>query len=162
MFCFFIELFSFRFQNTVEICNLFIVDHGFFLRKCKNDSDLFCYICGEMTASKYRRKISDRVKKLYLAYFGCAVENQDKNWAPHVCCLDYSNRLNKWFAGGKPTLSFAVPMLWREHKDHVTDCYFCLADTQGLCHNARNKILYPSLPSAISSVAHSDQLVTSA
>ena len=82
-----------------------------FRRKCKNDSDLFCYICGEMTASKYRRKITDRIKKLYLAYFGCAVADQDKNWAPHVCCLDCSNRLNKWFAGGKPTLSFAVLMV---------------------------------------------------
>ena len=43
-----------------------------------------------------------------LAYFGCAVADQDKNWALHVCSLDCSNRLNKWFAGGKPTLSFAV------------------------------------------------------
>ena len=90
-----------------------------FRRKCKNDSDLFCYICGEMTASKYRRKITDRIKKLYLAYFGCAVADQDKNWALHVCCLDCSNRLNKWFAGGKPTLLFAVPMVWREQKDHL-------------------------------------------
>ena len=129
-----------------------------FRRKCKNDPDLFCYICGEITASKYRRKLTDRIKKLYLAYFGCAVGDQDKNWAPHVCCLDCCNRLNKWFAGGKPTLSFAVPMVWREQKDHVTDCYFCLTDTQGFRHKTRKKILYPSLPSAIRPVAHSDQL----
>ena len=72
--------------------------------------------------------------------------------------LDCSNRLNKWFAGGKPTLSFAVPMVWREQKDHVTDCYFCLTDTQGFRHKTRKKILYPSLSSAIRPVAHSDQL----
>ena len=69
---------------------------------------------GEMTASKYRRKITNRIMKPYLAYFGCVVRDQDKNCATHVCCLDCSNRLNKWFAGGKPTLSFAVPMVWRE------------------------------------------------
>ena len=55
-----------------------------FRRKCKNDFDIFCHICGKMTARKYRRKLTDRIKKLYLAYFGCAVRDQDKNWAPHV------------------------------------------------------------------------------
>ena len=64
-----------------------------------------------MTASKHRQKITDRIKKLYLAYFICAVGDQDTHWAPHVCC---SNRINKWFAGEKPTLSFAVPMVWQE------------------------------------------------
>ena len=49
-------------------------------------------------------------------------------------------------------------MVWREQKDHVTDCYFCLTDTQGFRHKTRKKILYPSLPSAIRPVAHSDQL----
>ena len=93
------------------------------------------------------------IKKLYLAYFGfgCAVGDQDKNWAAHVCCLNCSNRLNKWFAGRKPTSSFAVPMVWREQKDHATDCYFCLTDTKVFRHKT-------SLPSAIRPVAHYDQL----
>ena len=130
-------------------------------RKCKNNSDLVCYICGEMTGSKHRRKITDPIKKLYLAYFGCAVGDQDKNWGPHVCCLDCSNcsnRLNKWFAGGKPTLSFVIPMVWREQKDHVTDCYFCFTGTLGFRHKTRKKIQYPCLQSAIRLLAHSDQL----
>ena len=112
-----------------------------FRRKCKNDADLFCYICGEITVSKYKRKITDRIKKLYLTHFECAVVYQDKNWAPHVYCLDCSDRLNKLFAGGKPSLSFAVPMVWREQKDYVTECYFCLTDTQGFRQKTRKKIL---------------------
>ena len=127
-------------------------------RRCKNDPDLFYYICGEMTASKYRQKITDPIKKLYLAYFGCALGDQDKSWAPHVCSLGCCNRLNKWFAGKKPTLPFAVPMVWRELKDHATDCYFCLTNTQGYNHIARKKIVYPSLPSTIRPVEHSDEL----
>ena len=111
-----------------------------------------------MTASKYIRKITDRIKKLYLTYFGCAFCDQDKNWASHVCCLDCCNRLNKWFAGEKFTLSFAVPMVWREQKVHATDCYFCLTNTQGYNHKTRKKIVYPSLPSAIRPVEHSDEL----
>ena len=55
-------------------------------------------------------------------------------------------------------LLFAVPMVWREQKDHVTDCYFCLTDTQGFHHKTRKKILHPILPSAIRPVAHSDEL----
>ena len=131
---------------------------AFFRCKYKNDPDLFCYICGEMTANKYRQKIINRIEKLYLAYFICSVGNQDKEWAPHVCCLECYNRLNKWFAGETPTLSFAVPMVWRDLKDYETDCYFCVTNTQGFHHKTRKKILYPSLPSAIRPVAHSDAL----
>ena len=50
-------------------------------------------------------------------------------------------------------------MIWREPKDHVTDCYFCLTKTEGF--NAKNKskiIIYPNLPSAIRPVAHCDEI----
>ena len=49
-------------------------------------------------------------------------------------------------------------MVWREQKDHATDCYFCLTNTQGFYQKTRKKILYPSLPFAIRPVAHSDEL----
>ena len=112
----------------------------------------FEIISGEMTASKYRRKITERIKKLYLAYIGCAVGNQDKIRL-HMFAV--------WTVltgsiSGKPILSFAVPMVWREQKDHVTNCYFCIANTQGFRHKTKKKILYPSLPSAIRPVAHFD------
>ena len=110
-----------------------------------------------MRANKYRGKITECIKELYLAYFGCAVDNQDKNWAPHFCCLNCSNRLNKWFAGEKHIVIF-VAMVWQEQKDHATDCYFCITNTQGFHQKTRKKILYPSLLSAICPVAHSDEL----
>ena len=31
-------------------------------------------------------------------------------------------------------------MVWREQKDHVTDCYFCLTNVQG--HNNVNLLLF--------------------
>ena len=67
-------------------------------RSCKNKPDAFCCICGEVTLSKYRRNLSNKIKSLYYAYYGCAVGDQDKDWAPHFCCLDCSNKLGKWFA----------------------------------------------------------------
>ena len=47
------------------------------------------------------------------------------------CCLDCSGKLSKWFSGKKVDMGFAVPMIWREQRDHITDCYFCLTKTKG-------------------------------
>ena len=46
----------------------------------------------------------DCTQKLSRAYFECAVlDDQDKNWDPNLRYLDFSNRLNKWFASKNPT-----------------------------------------------------------
>ena len=46
-------------------------------QSCQNDLDTFFCICGEWTLLKYRTNLSDKIKRLYCAYFGCVVENQD-------------------------------------------------------------------------------------
>ena len=126
-------------------------------RSCKNDPDTFCYICGELTLRKYRT-LTDKIKSLYYAYFGCAVGNQDKVWSPHYCRLDCSGKLRKWFLRKKVDMRFAVPMIWREQRHHIIDCYFCLTKTKGYKQRNRNKILYLNLPSAIRPVLHSADL----
>ena len=55
-------------------------------------------------------------------------------------------------------MPFAVPMVWREPKDHVTDCYFCLTNISGFSGKNKHKIKYPDVPSAIRPVPHSDEL----
>ena len=130
-------------------------------RSCKNDTDTFRYICGELTLLKYRRNLTDKIKRLYYAYFGCAVGDQGKVWSPHYCCLDCSGELSRWFLGKKVDMGFAVPMIWREQKDHITDCYFCLTKTKGYNQRNRKKILYPNLSSAICPVLHSADLPVS-
>ena len=60
--------------------------------------------------------------------------------------------------GEKVDMGFAVPMIWREQRDHITDCYFCLTKTKGYNQRNRKKILYPNLPSAIRPVPHSADL----
>ena len=55
-------------------------------------------------------------------------------------------------------LPFAVPMVWREPKDHMNDCDFCLCNIKGYLVEKRGRIKYPNLSSAIRPVLHSDEL----
>lgn len=55
-------------------------------RGCANSPNNFCYICGEFVVKKQQRNITDFVKKVYYAYFGIKLGDQDKTWAPHRVC----------------------------------------------------------------------------
>jgi hypothetical protein len=129
-------------------------------RVCVNKPDHFCYICGEMTFVKQKRTLSPLIKKAYHLYFGCKVGDQDKNWAPHICCYKCASNIRGWLSGKNRKMPFAVPMIWREPKDHVTDCYFCLTPPikKGFSEKKRSAIQYPNLQSAIRPVPHSDEL----
>ena len=52
-------------------------------------------------------------------------------------------------------------MIWREPRDHCTDCYFCLGKTSGYNKKNKYKIEYPNLPSAIRPVTHSAEIPVS-
>ena len=57
-------------------------------------------------------------------------------------------------------MPFAVPMVWREPKDHTTDCYFCITKTSGITAKTRRNVKYPDIPSAIRPVPHSPEPVS--
>lgn len=100
-------------------------------RKCKNDPNKFCYICGKIVFMGQEANITSFVKTCYFAYFGMKLGDQDKDFAPHVCCRTCVENLRRWSKGTLKSLPFGVPMVWREGKDHITDCYFCLTNLQG-------------------------------
>ena len=102
------------------------------MRKCKNDPDRFCYICGKVTLHSRQAKITQFVKKAYYAYFGVKLGDQDKAFAPHICCRTCVESLRLWSLKKIKSLPFGIPMVWREGKDHVTDCYFCMTNLQGM------------------------------
>ena len=49
-------------------------------------------------------------------------------------------------------------MIWREQRDHTTDCYFCITSVKGFNGKNKKSITYPNLPSAIRPIAHSDDI----
>ena len=65
-------------------------------RSCKNHPDCFCYICGEYKTVDTRKSITDFVRKVYYAYFGMKLRDQDNPWVPHVVCKTCVERLRQW------------------------------------------------------------------
>ena len=129
-------------------------------RKFSNSPDVFCYVCGEFTPTKDRRKITERVEKTYLRYFGVKIGDQDKPWAPHVICKVCQVKFIRWKSGTSSSFKFGVPIIWREATNCINDCYFCMVKT--VAFNAKSKffIKYPNIPSAIRPAAHSSEVQT--
>lgn len=127
-------------------------------RKCSNDPDIFCYICGSFTLKTQRRNITNFVKSVYLAYFKVPLGDQDKSWAPHKVCKTCVETLRSCSQGRNARLKFGVPMVWREPTNHSDDCYFCLVNVKGFNKKNKQHLQYPSIPSAIRPVAHSEEI----
>ena len=128
-------------------------------RGCLNKSNSFCYVCGDFTTVAQCRTITSLLlRTAYFHYFDCKISDQDKSWAPHICCKPCYNGLTAWFNGKKAAFNFAVPMVLREPRNHADDCYFCLTNITGFNAYSRKKIKYPNLRSAMRPVPHSDDL----
>ena len=89
-------------------------------RKCSNDPDSFCYICGRLTFTKKRMKIDDDVKQLYCNYFNISISNQDKSWVSHTTCKSCVGSSRRWnnAKSDVPGIPFKIPVIWREAASH--------------------------------------------
>jgi hypothetical protein len=123
-------------------------------RSCLNHPDNFCYICGHFTPCDQRKNLSSKVKVAYHHYFGVKVSDQDRTWAPHICCSICYVGLTQWLNGKRKCMPFAIPMIWREPRDHCSDCYFCLTNISGYSKKNKSAILYPNCESALKPVPH--------
>ena len=67
--------------------------------------------------------------------------------------------ISGWYRGEKRAMRFAVPRIWREPTNHTDDCYFCMVDPSRR-RTGKNTppIVYPSIPSSIAPVPHSEGL----
>jgi hypothetical protein len=95
-------------------------------RKYVNSADNFSSVCGEIKFASRKRVLSPVIKGTQVHYFGCNVRDQDKSWAPHVCCTSYQSKLNAWVNRKGWCMPFAVSIMWRAATNHLTDSLFCI------------------------------------
>ncbi|GFV38394.1 uncharacterized protein TNCV_4958371 [Trichonephila clavipes] len=55
-------------------------------------------------------------------------------------------------------MPFAISIIWREPKDHSSDCYVCLTNIKGIASKSKHTVVYPDLQSAMKPVPHSEEL----
>jgi len=129
-------------------------------RSCVNSADPFCYVCGEVTLASKRRSITPLIKKAYHLYFVCKLGDQDKKWAPHIVCKSCAIRLEGWINRKGMAMPFAVPMVWMEPSDHISDCYLCLTPpvASGMNRKKKQRIDYSNIHPAIRPMPHGEDL----
>jgi hypothetical protein len=115
-------------------------------------------VCGDYTIKLNQKIITPLIKEANELYFGSKIGDQDKPWAPHIVCANCAVYLRGWLKGSQKSMPFALPIVWQEQKDHLTDCCFCLTKISGISLKSKHNIQYPSLPSAIRPELHSQDL----
>ena len=126
-------------------------------KSCQNRPDLFCSICDEYTFVPYRNPVTTFIKQTYHAYFGMKLGDQDKAWVPHLVCKSCTECLRQRSKGKKASLKFVILLVWREPRNHVSNCYFCAIDVTRINRKNRKALKYLDLESACRPVAHSDE-----
>ncbi|KAJ3640262.1 hypothetical protein Zmor_003571 [Zophobas morio] len=127
-------------------------------RVCVNSPSIFCYICGQFTPKCEKRPISPQLARCYQAYFKTPIKNENKSWVPQVRCLKCYKYLTGWYKGTVKEMPFGVPMQWREPKNHVDDCYFCLTNVKGFIKKSKNSVEYADVSSVYMPLPHSFEI----
>lgn len=125
-------------------------------KSCMNLNNFFCNICGKFATKCQRRPISEKIRALYQAYFNRQIVTE--HFAPNICCKTCESNITMWSNGRRKSMPFAVPMIWREQKNHIDDCYFCLTKISGFTNKTKDSILYKDCESVDKPIGHSEDL----
>lgn len=126
-----------------------------FGRRCVNNPNSFCYVCGEFTTSGNKKPICEFIKLTYMECFGFPIEDQNKTWVPHIICNSCYSSFRMCKNGNRSRFRFDTPMIWREPRNHHDDCYFCMVNLKGANRKKRRGLKYPNLDSARRPISHS-------
>lgn len=124
----------------------------------------FCYICGNFETDSDRRSISEFIKTQYLKCYKKPMRNLDKPWVPTSICNSCRIALSAWDDKIIKKHLIIQPTIWREPKDHETDCYFCLCNTKGFNKKNKKNLIYPNVqsvtPAKIGTIDRSEETVS--
>jgi hypothetical protein len=87
-----------------------------------------------------RQNFTPLIKKRYELYFGCKIGDQDKRWAPRICCVTCV-KLHAGLVNGSCKMLFTVQVVWREPKDQSPNCYFCLTNATRITPKSKHIII---------------------
>lgn len=110
-------------------------------RHCKNSPNSFCYVCAKFLPKSQQRNVTRSLEEAYKRCFGFSMANLDKPWTPDHCCIACHHNI-LGFESGKHKLQFSVPAIWREPRDHISDCYFCIMTIGSYTKKSKGKIQY--------------------
>ena len=82
--------------------------------KCKTDPNK-CYICGKHILPSRHAKLAQFVKKACYSYFELKLSDQDKAFAPHMCCKTCVKSLGLWSV--RKIKSLFLVLLWYGEKE---------------------------------------------
>ncbi|KAJ4445979.1 hypothetical protein ANN_12665 [Periplaneta americana] len=108
-----------------------------------------------------RRNITPVIKTAYNLYFGefCKLGEQNKSWAPHICCKACYTNLLDWLNHRRSSMPFAIPVIWLEPRNHTDNCLLCMVPPlRGMTNYKKKIIVYPNIHFATRPVPHSDEL----
>ena len=98
-------------------------------RKCKLSAVCFSFVCDlyvNSTQAEYKMNSEGKFSHAYECYFGMKVDDQNKNWPPHVICATYQSNLDGWLRGDRHFMLFAIFQVWREPRNHIDDLFLCV------------------------------------
>ena len=94
--------------------------------ECKNKPASFCYVCGWYTLLLQRHNITSFVKRAYKAYFQLFFLVKKTRNGHLISCIITVRKASRLDKRETKKLPFEVLMVWREPRNYVTDCYFCI------------------------------------
>ena len=92
------------------------------------------------------------------AYFGVKLGDHDKLFAPYICCKTCVEELQDCSNKKSKSIPFDIPMVRREGRDHVIDCYFCMTNLKSFYRKNKLNVQYPDSSSVINPVLHGPDL----
>lgn len=115
------------------------------LCKCVNSIDNFCYIYGEDVFVPRNA----RLHHLLLLFWRVKLRDQDKLWAPRICCIMCSVILHSWLNKKGCSVHFTIPMIYLDatipvgHAVNIKATYEIICGSNQICRGPMADLWIP-------------------